>query len=509
MRTKAWARSASALVAFAAWASIGRAAPARSATALPAPVIVICASTESATQRCAADTSGGVALQQATGIAPCLLGNSWGYDADAIWVKDGCAGTFVLGQGATAPPAAAEPTPIQTWGAVEPGKGFLVGKTRLGDLYISAYALVRYLNQMPAGQTFTDHLGNVHPVDARNDIWAHRIMIHLKGWMGLPKFLYQITIWTVNPTDQKAVFAVLGYQFHRAFSLYAGLNGLPGSRTLLGSHPYWLGHDRVMADEFFRPYFTHGVWASGEVLPGLWYTGMIGNNLSALGITAGQLTRNFALSGTVWWMPTTHEFGPNGGFDDYEWHEELATRFGIAYTHSLENRFTADAAEAPDNTTLRLADSLNVFDPGSFAPGVTVTDARYRMLEADAGLKYHGIFVGTAYFARWLDDFRATGPIPIHSLVDQGFYVQAAFYPVKQRLELYGATSWVFPDQSEGFEISHEYLGGANWFFASTRDLRVNAQLIRIVRSPVSSSFGYYIGGQTGMTAALAVSMLF
>lgn len=334
-------------------------------------------------------------------------------------------------------------------------------------------------------------------------------MVHFKGWMGLPKLRYQITFWTVNPTDQDALFGVLGYQFHRKFSLYAGLNGLPGSRTLQGSHPYWLGHDRVMADEFFRPYFTHGVWATGEVLPGLWYQGMVGNNLSTLGVTAAQLTRDFAYAGSVWWMPTTHEFGPNGSFDDYEHHEDVATRFGISGTYSRENRFSVVESSIPDNTTLKLADGVNVFDEGALAPDVSLNDARYRMVSVDAGLKYRGVFLGAAYFHRWLDDFVADAPVPVEKIVDKGFYLQAAFYPVKQKLELYGATSWVLGDEDAGFDSQHEYLGGANWFPAATRDIRINAQLVRINRSPVSSSFGYYIGGQKGMTASLAASILF
>lgn len=470
---------------------------------------VTCAST-GARVECAADASGGVALVRTTSTAPCILGRSWGYDPDAIWVTDACAGEFELGAGTVAP-ATATPTakPIQTWGAVEPGQGFLIHKGSLGELYISAYALIRYLNQVPEGQTFTDHLGRERPVDARHDVFAHRIMVHLKGWLGLPKLRYQITLWTVNTTDQKALFAVLGYQFHRAFSLYGGLNGIPGTRTMLGSHPWWLGHDRVMADEFFRPYFTHGVWASGEPVPGLWYTAMVGNNLSGLGITAAQLTRRFAYAANVWWMPTTHEFGPNGSFDDWEYHEQLATRFGVGATWSREDRFSDVLTGPPDNTTIKLADSVNLFDAGALAPDVTVEEARYRLLSVDAGLKYRGIFVGASYFQRWIDDLVGDGPLPVDSIVDKGFYVQAAFYPVKKKLELYGATSWVFGDESAGFDTSHEYLGGANWFMAPTRDIRINAQLIRIVRSPVSSSFGYYIGGQKGMTLAVAASVLF
>jgi hypothetical protein len=403
----------------------------------------------------------------------------------------------------------ADKPPVQSWGAVEPGNGFLLGKTKHGELYISAYALIRYINQMPAGQTFVDHLGNEHPVDARHDIFAHRIMIHLKGWMGVPKLRYQITLWTVNTTDQKALFAVLGYQFHRAFSLYAGLNALPGTRTLVGSHPYWLGHDRMLADEFFRPYFTHGAWATGEVLPGLWYTGMVGNNLSSLGITSAQLTRRFSYAASTWWMPTTHEFGPNGSFDDFEHHEHLATRFGVSGTLSHEIRFTEPLSNAPDNTTLRLADSLNVFDLGSLAPGVTLEKTRYRLLSLDAGLKYRGVFVGAQYFQRWLDEFSADGPLPVSSIVDKGFYVQAAFYPVKHELELYGATSWIYGDKDAGFGTPHDYIGGVNWFFTHSRDIRVNGQFVWVDRSPVNSSFGYYVGGQRGPTLSVAASVLF
>ena len=82
-----------------------------------------------------------------------------------------------------------KPTPrIESWGEFEPGDGFLIGRSSAGELAISGYAMVRYINQMPAEQTFTDHLGNEHAVDARNDIFPHRAMIFLKGWLGTPSW---------------------------------------------------------------------------------------------------------------------------------------------------------------------------------------------------------------------------------------------------------------------------------------------------------------------------------
>ena len=51
--------------------------------------------------------------------------------------------------------------------------------------------------------------------------------------------------------------------------------------TLEGNFPYWLGvDDRTIADEFFRPSYTTGIWGTGEIAKGLTYNVMLGNNMS-------------------------------------------------------------------------------------------------------------------------------------------------------------------------------------------------------------------------------------
>jgi hypothetical protein len=512
---------------------------------------VTCVSLAGERQLCAAYTDGGVLLLRSTGAGACLLGRSWGYDAQGVWVTESCGGEFAVAQrpAAPPPPVAAAPAPaarlpgptaggasraetgeasdqsfiekveaelekrqpterIDTYGVYDPGNGVLLTRGSYGELALSAYAMVRYMNQNDDDQAFTDHLGNVRPVDPRNDIFSHRTMIWLKGWLGSPKFIYNITLWTVNATDQNAIFANLGYQFSRRFSLYAGLVGNPGSRSLLGSHPYWLGHDRVMADEFFRPYFGSGIYAVGELLPGFWYNGVISNSNSALGVKASQLDRKFTTGASVWWMPTTHEFGPRGAYGDWELHDKVATRFGVSYTDSPEQGFR-NADGSAGNTTLRLADSLNLFDTGSLAPGVTVNNASFRVLAVDAGLKYKGFFFQVEYFQRWLDDFDADGPLPVRQIVDRGFYVQTAFFPIPKKLELYAVTSQIQGDEDAGFDRSWEYGGGMNYYPFASRNYRLNLQVLDVHRSPVSSTFGYYTGGQSGLTAATSFSILF
>jgi len=414
-------------------------------------------------------------------------------------------------QGATPAPAAPQKPAdrIETWGEFDPGRGFLVGRSSAGELEISAYALIRYINQMPGTQTFTDHLGVERSVDARNDLFPHRIMVFMKGWIGSEKLIYNIFFWTVNPTDQKNIFASMGYQFTRRFSLYAGLNGLPGTRSLQGSHPYWLGHDRVMADEYFRPYFSNGVWAQGEIVPGLWYNAMAANNLSALGIKATQLDRTWGTGASVWWMPTTHEFGPRGGYGDWEHHEKVATRFGFSSTFTPEERYTDVNTGSTGSTLIKMADSMNVFDTGALAPDVTVQHVDYRLLSFDAGVKYKGVFLQTEIYNRWLDGFTADGPVPVDSVHDWGYYIQGAFYPIKKKLELYGATSQIYGDTAAGYSSSSEYIGGGNFYPFDTRNHRLNVQIQKVNRSPVGSTFGYYTGGQKGTTFSTAFSIFF
>ena len=487
------------------------------------PNQVTCTSAAGQRVSCAANTSAGVAMVKATGSASCLLGKTWGYDDKGIWVSDGCGGTFALGNvavvdgdaQATPPTTAAsqpqqEPTdPNETWGVFDPGKGFLVGRSKMGELALSGYGLVRYVNQTPGAQAFTDHLGNTRNSDGRHDIYPHRVMFFAKGWMGTPKLIYAFTFWTVLDTAQNAIFVNLGYQFNRKLNVYAGLNGNPGTRSLQGSHPFWLGHDRLMADEFFRPYFGSGVWAQGEVLPGLWYNAMIGGTNSILDVKSSQLDRRFSSGASTWWMPTTREFGPRGAYGDWEWHEKVATRVGASWTYSPEQRFTDPVSGNAQNTTLRLADSVNLFDTGALAPGVTVNFADYTVMAIDAGVKYKGFFLQTEIYNRWLDQFETDGPVPVASVRDSGFYIQGSFFPVKHKLELYTGTSQIFGDKKAGFGKSSEYIFGANFYPADTRNHRLNVQVISVNASPVSSAFGYYTGGQTGTTYSLALSVFF
>jgi hypothetical protein len=390
------------------------------------------------------------------------------------------------------------------FGEFNPGRGFTVAKGDHGELNLSGYMVARYLNQFPGDQSAIDHLGRPIAVSPRQDFQFHRVMLFSQGWLFSPKFLYSTFLWTVQDTNQVAVGGALYYNFGKFMTLGAGWNAYPGTMSLQGSHPYWESYDRVLADEFFRPYFSQGVFAKGNILPKLEYRWMIGNNNSNLDVPAVKLDRELSGGAALTWLPTTGEFGPRGAFGDYENHQNLATRLNLAYTYSPEDRQAA-IGTASGNTTLRLSDSLNVFDTGALARGVTVERVNYQLLSASVGMKYHGLWIQGEGYGRLLDKFNSDGKLPVGDVRDSGFYVQAAKMIVPKRFELYGGTSYIFGQYGK----SKEFIGGSNYYPWDTRNIRLNLQLIGVDHSPVSSTFGFYIGQLTGHIFSVGLTAMY
>ena len=87
--------------------------------------------------------------------------------------------------------------------------------------------------------------------------------------------------------------------------------------------------------------------------------------------------------------------------------------------------------------------------------------------------------------------------------------MQAAFFALPKKIELYTATSQIYGDKSAGFSNSSEYLVGMNYYPFNTRNHRLNVQVIDVNHSPVSSAFGYYVGGLNGTSFSTAFSVFF
>jgi hypothetical protein len=448
---------------------------------------VVCASKLGGRQNCAANTGAGVTLLRETGTAACVLGTTWGYDQKNIWVSDGCSGEFAVGRGKAT-----------SWGAYTPGVGFNVVKTDKGILNFSVYTYVRYLNQMGLDPTYTDAFGNTVPVQQRQDIQFQKVILYFRGWLLSPRFRYLTYVWSTNTSQgqsaQVVVAGNLSYQLNDHFTVGAGINGLPGVRSTEGNFPYWLPVDnRLIADEFFRPSYTTGIWSAGSVVERLNYAVMLGNNLSQLGVDAGQLDNGLnTVSGALVWLPSTGEFGTRSSFGDFEDHQKLATRFAAHYTYSMENYQGQPTTSSFENVQIRISNGGIIFAPDLFGPGVWVQNARYQMASLDAGLKYHGLSLDAGFYARRVDSFRGPGTGGLSSLRDNGFQVLASAMPIKNVLQVYAGGSKIYGEYGDPSDARV----GLNWYPWKNQVARWNVELLKLNHSPVGGlALPYPVGG--------------
>jgi hypothetical protein len=356
---------------------------------------------------------------------------------------------------------------------------------------------IRYLNTLSSEETFTDHLGNVREVARRNDITVNRSMFILGGYIFDKRVIYSLTVWTSAGAASIVVAGNIGWQFNKHLALIGGYTGVPGSRSLVNTFPYWTATDRTLADNFFRPAFTQGVWATGELSKGLNYLGFVGNGLNTLNISATKIDTSLLVAGSLWWEPLGHYGEPGkavNSYDDYYAQKKVRIRIGTSYTRSPEDRFTDLDQSKPDNTSEFNSDGVLTFSTGAFAPGVTVERDLYRMWAIDGGIKYNGLAVNGQYYERWLSNFEADGPLPITSTFDRGYELSASYFVIQKKLMVYGRGSQVFGQ----FGNQYEYAGGVRWYFVPTDRLWLNGELMKVQRSPYGAAFTPYTAGMNG-----------
>ncbi|HYW73387.1 MAG TPA: hypothetical protein VE961_20360 [Pyrinomonadaceae bacterium] len=367
---------------------------------------------------------------------------------------------------------------------------------------------IRYLNTLNSKENFTDHLGVVRDVHNRNDITVNRSMFILGGYMFSKKLQYSLTVWTSAGAASIVVAGNIGWRFSKKLTITGGYTGVPGSRSLVSTFPFFQPTDRSMADNFFRPGFTQGVWANGEIVKGLNYLVFVGNGLNTLNISANKIDTNLLTAGSVWWEPLGSYSEPGKSwqmYDDYFARKNVRIRIGTSFTRSREDRFSQTDQSNPDNTSIYNSDGVLAFATGAFAPGVTLQKASYKMWAIDGGLKKSGFSINGQYYFRWLNHFEADGPLPLASTFDHGFELSTGKFIIPKKLELYARGSKVFGQ----FANPYEYGGGFKWYFLPTERLWMTGELMRVYKSPYSGAFTPYTAGMNGWVPMVQTVLAF
>ena len=404
---------------------------------------------------------------------------------------------------------AGQDTSKTMWGRYTPNLGYKLANTEYGDVSLSIYSYARYLNQRNLEPTYTNAFGVTTNLQQRQDFQLNKVQIKFLGWVMSPKFRYFLYAWTSNASQglgaQVVLAGNLSYTFADYFTLTAGIMSLPGTRSVEGNFPFWLGVDsRLIADEFFRPSYTNGARASGALGKKLSYQAMIGVNNSILGVSAAQLPNYFqTTANALVWMPTG-EYGQ--GWGDFENHQQLATRLGGHFSYSKENAQSQPNTQEFENTQLRLSDGSIVFTPNLFGPGISVNDAVYKMVSIDFGLKYHGYALeGEYYPLHRISNFQGTGTSVLRPNTDYGYQLQFSAMAIPRTLQGYLGGSEVIGRYGRPWD----FRAGINYFPFKNKVVRWNSEFLYTYRSPVGyTSVPFALGG-TGPIFHTTLEMAF
>ena len=97
------------------------------------------------------------------------------------------------------------------------------------------------------------------------------------------------------------------------------------------------------------------------------------------------------------------------------------------------------------------------------------------------------------------------GPLPLASTSDHGFELTAGHFVVARKFMLYGRGSRVYGE----FGDSHEYGGGARWYFLPTERLWMNFETFYVDRAPYSGAFTPYTAGMKGWVPMVQTVLAF
>jgi hypothetical protein len=191
-----------------------------------------------------------------------------------------------LESGDDAIPGEDHPTAIQPYITGFYDKGYVIvapndrQKTPF-SLKLNLTTQLRYTGFSRTVENWTDSSGLVLPVLNRSYFSLNRNWFTFTGFAFSPKLQFNATVFSTSTTNETVAIGAISYVFCKGLALSSGYYKVPGTREWIESARYTLGADRTMANTFFRPSVSPGVWINGEPMDGLFYYAGIFNDFNS------------------------------------------------------------------------------------------------------------------------------------------------------------------------------------------------------------------------------------
>ena len=340
---------------------------------------------------------------------------------------------------------------------------------------------------------WTDNAGVTRDIRNRNAFDIERARLYFLGWVHDERlrFFFHLD----GDTDGRHTVDFFDYWWSWDFSdrlrVQVGKRKVPASRQwLLGARRTRLV-DRPMANDFFRPDRTVGIFAIGKTGDSGHYQVMVGNGYRTSNIPNSETDNRFTFAGTQYFEPLG-KFG--GQLADYDNSKKPLVQFGHSFVFSPQ---TADSLDdpLPETDFIRLTDGTRLNQVGALAPGVTVSEFDLYYYGADFAMKHRGWSLNTEVFLRWIEEIRGDGALPDNDLFQHGFYVEGGRFLVPKKLDVNARYSEVRGE----FGYGSEYAAGFNYYPLDSSKFKVSFDVTRLNGSPLQNTATDIIVGDDGI----------
>lgn len=373
------------------------------------------------------------------------------------------------------------------------------------DLTINGWIQFRQHGFARNVDTWTDNAGVTRTVANRNAFDIERARISFKG-SALDR---RLTYFYQLDGDSDGRHTVDFFDYWWAWKFSDRFNVQFGKRKVSASRQWLLGArrtrfiDRPMANDFFRPDRTLGIWGRGKIGATGSYEAMIGNGFRTSNLPNNTTDDQLAFA-------FSNHFDPNGDYGgqivDFDYTNGAPLiRFGHSFVFAPT---TTESIGNPNNETdfLRLTDGTRLNQIGALSPGTTVSGVDVFFYGVDFAYKWRGWSFNSEVFFRWLENFEADGALPVNSLLQRGFYVEGGRFIIPQKLDFNLRYSEVDGLLGGGTE----YAAGINWYpIQESHKLKCSFDVTVLDGSPLNNSSSDILVGDDGTLFRLQVQAEF
>ena len=361
------------------------------------------------------------------------------------------------------------------------------------ELRINSWIQFRHHAFTRTVDSWTDNAGTTRPVLNRNAFDIERARLTFRGFAIDPRLTYFLQL--DGDTDGAHAVDFFDYwwswQVSNDFRIQLGKRKVPASRQwLLGARRTRLS-DRPMADDFFRPGRTVGIFGLGKLGDNCHYELMVGNGYRTANLPPAVADDRFTFAATSYIEPAG-KFGSQLVDFDCTCNPLWQLGHSFAYSPQTSNQL---AVPLDESDFLRLADGTRLNETGALAANVTVSEFDLWLYGVDLAWKHRGWSANSEVFFRWIENLRGDGPLPINSVFQHGFYVEGGKFLIDRTFDVNFRYSYVNGDFGNG----SEFAGGFNWYPLSKPTLKFTFDVTRLNRSPLQNRSADISVGDSGV----------